>query len=292
MKKASFSTAAFLLATALVLALPAWAQRGDGALDPSPPVGKTVEEVITRFAARESEFKAAREQYTFRQHVRVQTLDGGRVDGEYQQVVDITFDSRGRRVENVVFAPQPTLRRISMSPEDHADIEKRLPFVMTTEEVPLYNIQYVGRQRVDELQTYVFDVEPKQIRKGERYFQGRLWVDDRDFQIVKTQGRSVPDIRSKQGENLFPAFTTWREQVDGQYWFPTYTRADDILKFTTSDVHIRIIVRYSNYRRFGAQVRITYEGEELEKAPPGQAPPTPEPAQGQPAPPAPKPPQH
>lgn len=276
MKNAPFAAAALLLSLALVLVLPAPAQRGDGPLDPSPPEGKTVEEIIARFAAKESEFKAAREQYTFRQHVRVQTLDGGQVDGEYQQIVDITFDSRGRRVENVVFAPQPTLRRISMTPEDHADIEKRLPFVMTTEEVPLYSIEYKGRQRVDELQTYVFDVEPKQIRKNERYFQGRLWVDDRDFQIVKTQGRSVPDIRSKSGDNLFPAFTTWREQVDGQYWFPTYTRADDILKFTNQDVHIRIIVRYSNYRRFGAQSRITYEGEEVEKVKPGEEPQQPE----------------
>jgi hypothetical protein len=260
----------FVLAAAIFFlgTLPAAAQRGQGPLDPSPPAGKTVEEVIEKFAAKEAEFKAAREQYTYRQHVKVQTVEGGRVDGEYEQVVDITFDSRGRRIENVVFAPQPTLRRISMSPEDHADIEKRLPFVLTTEEIPLYNIEYVGRQRVDELDTYVFDIGPKQIRKGERYFEGRLWVDDRDFQIVMTQGRSVPDIRGKSGENLFPAFTTWREQVDGQYWFPTYTRADDVLKFSSGDVHIRIVVRYTNYKRFGAQVRITYEGEEIEKGEP------------------------
>jgi hypothetical protein len=258
----------FFLLLLLACALPAAAQRGVGALDPSPPTGKTVEEVIAKFAAKEAEFKAAREQYTYRQHVRVQTLEGGRVDGAYEQIVDISFDRRGRRVENVVFAPQSTLRRISMSPEDHADIEKRLPFVLTTEEIPLYRIEYAGRQRVDELDTYVFDIAPRQIRKGERYFEGRLWVDDRDFQIVKTQGRSVPDIRSKHGENLFPAFTTWREQVDGRYWFPTYTRADDVLKFTSGDVPIRIVVRYTNYQRFGADVRITFEGEELEKAEP------------------------
>lgn len=260
----------------LALALPVQAQRGDGPLDPRPPEGRTVEEVIAKFAARESEFKAAREQYVYRQHVRVQTIDGGRVDGEYQQVVDISFDSRGRRVENVVFAPQPTLRRISMTPEDHADIEKRLPFVLTTEELPEYNVVYAGRQKVDELGTYVFDVAPKQMEKNKRYFEGRIWVDDRDFQIVRTTGRSVPDIRSKHGENLFPAFTTWREQVDGQYWFPTYTRADDILKFTNQDVQIRIVVRYTNYKRFGAQVRITYEGEEVEKAEP-EPPPAPTP---------------
>lgn len=277
MKKVPLLTAMLLL-TALTLSPALPAQRGDGPLDPRPPEDRTVEEIIARFAAKEAEFKEAREQYTFRQHVRVQTLDGGRVDGEYQQVVDITFDSRGRRVENVVFAPQSTLRRIGMTQEDHDDIEKRLPFVLTTEELPLYNVQYVGRQQVDELGTYVFDIAPKQMEKNKRYFQGRIWVDDRDFQIVRTTGRSVPDIRSKHGENLFPAFTTWREQVDGRYWFPTYTRADDVLKFTNQDVHIRIIVRYTDYRRFGTQVRVTYEGEEVEKAQPG-APPPQEPAQ-------------
>jgi hypothetical protein len=91
-------------------------------------------------------------------------------------------------------------------------------------------------------------------------------VDDHDFQIVKTKGKTVPDLRSKNEENLFPAFTTWREQIDGRYWFPTYTRADDTLHFKNNDVRIREIVKYTNYKRFGAQSKITYEGQEIEKA--------------------------
>jgi hypothetical protein len=166
-------------------------------------------------------------------------------------------------VENVVFAPQSSLQRISMSREDFDDIEKRLPFVLTSQEIPDYNILYVGQQKEDELNTYVFDVAPKKIDKGRRYFQGRIWVDDHDFQIVKTKGKNVPDIVTKSNENLFPPFTTWREQVDGKYWFPTYTLTDDSLHFKSGDVRIRQIVKYTNYKRFGSSVKITYEGQDI-----------------------------
>ena len=119
-----------------------------------------------------------------------------------------------------------------MTEEDFDDIENRLPFVLTSDEIGEYDILYVGQQKQDELNTYVFDIAPKQIVGKKRYFQGRIWVDNHDFQIVETYGKTVPDIRKKKGqENLFPKFTTWREQIDGQYWFPTYTRAEDTLKF-------------------------------------------------------------
>jgi hypothetical protein len=151
-----------------------------------------------------------------------------------------------------------------MTKEDIDDIQNRLPFVLTTDEITEYQINYVGQQQQDELHCYVFDLAPKTIQKGQRYFQGRIWVDDHDFQIVKTSGETVPQIRPKKGqENLFPRFTTWREQVDGRYWFPTYTRADDTLHFSTGDVRVREIVKYANYKRFGSNVRITYEGQEL-----------------------------
>jgi hypothetical protein len=96
-------------------------------------------------------------------------------------------------------------------------------------------------------------------------------VDDHDLQIVKTKGKSVPEIRSKNGENLFPEFTTWREQIDGKYWFPTYTRVDDTLRFSTGEVKVRQVVKYLNYKRFGADVKITYGGAEVEKAPEGES---------------------
>jgi hypothetical protein len=239
----------------------------EGPLDKSDPKGIAVEEIIHRFAAKEKEFREARDQYTYRQDVKVMTLDGDTTDGAYQQVFDVTFDDKGRKIKNVVFAPQPTLQRISMTEEDIDDIENRLPFVLTSDEIGEYDILYVGQQKQDELNTYVFDIAPKQIVGKKRYFQGRIWVDDHDFQVVKTFGKTVPDIRKKKNqENLFPKFTTWREQIDGKYWFPTYTRAEDTLKFSMGDVKIREIVKYTNYKRFGSKVKITYEGKDVQKA--------------------------
>jgi hypothetical protein len=254
----------------LVIVMPQSARAQEGALDKSEPKGITVEEIVKRFAAKEKLFREARDQYTYRQDVKVMTLDGDTPDGVYQQVFDVTFDDKGRKTKNVVFAPQPTLQRIQMTEEDFDDIENRLPFVLTSDEVGEYDILYVGQQKQDELNTYVFDILPKQIVKGKRYFRGRIWVDDHDFQIVETYGRTVPDLHpGKRGqENLFPKFTTWREQIDGQYWFPTYTRAEDTLQFSMGGVKIREIIKYTNYRRFGSKSKITYEGQEVQKAEP------------------------
>src|ERR1700722_1554843 len=237
----------------------------EGPLDTSQPKGVTPEEIIQRFAAKEKEFKLALDQYGYRQTVKVQTPEDG---GEYQQA----FDDQGRRVKNVVFAPQDTLQKIQMTQQDVDDIENRLPFVLTSDEINEYSILYVGQQLEDDLHCYVFDIAPKQIEGKKRYFQGRIWVDDKDFQIVKTYGKTVPDIRKKKdSENLFPKFTTYREQVaDGPYWFPVYTRADDTLHFSTGDVKIREIVKYTNKKKFGSNVKITYDGKEVTKGDQGK----------------------
>jgi len=248
----------------------------EGPLENNPPKDITPDEIIKRFAAKETDFARARDQYTYRQDVKVQTLDGDTVDGEYHEVFDVMFDDKGKRMENVVFAPASSLTKIYMSQEDMADIRHRLPFVLTSDDIADYNILYVGQQQEDELHCFVFDIAPKKIEGKKRYFQGRVWVDDHDFQIVKTYGKTVPDLcnnrpcnevkRRGDQENLFPKFTTWRQQIDGQYWFPVYTKADDELHFKMEDVHIKEIVKYEDYKRFGSNVKILYEGKEIPKS--------------------------
>jgi hypothetical protein len=265
-----------LLSTLLLCAsfcLPAFAQ--EGPLDSAQPKGIAPDDIIKRFAAKEEEFKQARDQYTYRQDILVETLDGETVTGQYREVFDVLFDDQGHRMENVVFAPQSTLGQggLELDEGDVQDFRHRLPFVLTSEEIPEYNILYVGQQQEDELHCYVFDIAPKQIVGKKRYFQGRIWVDDHDYQIVKTYGQSVPEVHAtKRGkeEHLYPKFTTWRQQIDGKYWFPTYTRADDTLHFQMNDVHIREIVKYEDYKRFGSSVKILYQGKEVPK---GQQPP-------------------
>jgi len=265
----------FLVFVLAALMLPVFSLAQEGELekkDPPPPL--TVDQIIQRFAAKEKTFAEARENYTYTQDVKVDTLDGDTIDGEFRQVTDITFDNQGHRIEHVTFSPQSSLQRISMTREDFADIEKRMPFVLTSDEIPEYDILYVGQQQEDELHCYVFDIAPKRIEKDKRYFQGRIWVDDHDFQIVKTHGKNVPDLGTgKRGqENLFPAFTTWRQQIDGKYWFPVYTLVDDTLHFRNEDVHVKQVVKYENYKRFGSNVKITYEGQEVKPGQQGQQP--------------------
>src|SRR5579863_3247918 len=273
----------FLGLICLVFGLAVLLPAQEGSLDTNQPQGTTPDEIIKHFAAKETEFSKARDQYTYRQDVKVDTVHGETVDGEYHEVFDVMFDDKGHRIENVVFAPQSSLTKIYMSQEDMQDIRHRLPFVLTEEDLPEYSILYVGQQQEDELHCYVFDIAPKKIEGKKRYFQGRVWVDDHDFQIVKTYGKTVPDIRKNHGddENLFPKFTTWRQLIDGQYWFPVYTRADDELHFKAQDVHIREVVKYEDYKRFGTNVKILFEGKELPKdqqkpdpnKPPDQKPP-------------------
>src|SRR5713101_353644 len=188
----------------------------EGPLVTDPLKGTTSQEIIQKFTAKEKEFKNARKRCTYRQAVKMQALDGESVTEEYQQVADVRLDESGKKVKTIVLAPQPTM---ILTPEDAEDIESRLHFTLSTDELPEYNVSYVGQQQQDDLRCYVFDVAPRQIEKNQRYFQGRIWVDDRDLQIVKMAGKSVPDIiRKKKGQNLFPKFTTYRELIGGKYW--------------------------------------------------------------------------
>jgi hypothetical protein len=243
---------------------------GAGPLNSAQPQGMTPLEIIQKFAAREEIFRQARNNYVYTQDITVQELDGNTVSGEFRLVQDITYDDKGKRIENVTFAPQNSLRQLALSREDFEDFRTKMAFIMTTEDLPHYNLLYVGQQHLDEIDAYVFDVAPKTIEKGQRYFQGRIWVETHDLQIVKSCGKTVPETvantkkKKNVEENLSPKFVTYREQIDGQYWFPTYIKADDTLHFRFTDVHLREIIKLTNYKRFGAKTTIIFKGEAKE----------------------------
>jgi|SRR5581483_7395153 len=228
------------------------------AADSSAKTDVNPQEIIQKFAAKEAEFAAARGNYTYRQTVKIQELDAaGNPGGKYELVEDIIFSPEGKRTEKVVFAPVSSLRNLILTPEDEQDLRNVQPFVLTTAEIPDYDVNFLGREKIDEIGCYVFSVKPKKMVPGKRYFEGQIWVDDRDLQIVKTYGKGV-GILKKGSDNQFPKFETYREQVDGKYWFPTYTRADDTLHFQTGPQRIRMIVKYENYKRFAGKSSITF----------------------------------
>ena len=222
--------------------------------DPSPD---EIQKIIQEFAAKEKLFKEARNNYAYHQINRLNELDAdGNVVGTYHEEWDILYDDNGKRIERVTYAPERTLKRIGVTKEDLDAMRNIQPFVLTTDELPEYDIKYLGHVKVDEITAYVFSIRPKEILKNRLYFQGTVWVDDRDLQIVKSEGKSVPETKTKGGENLFPRFTTYREQIDGKYWFPTFTLADDTLYFATGAVPIKQTIRYTDYKQFRSKVRI------------------------------------
>jgi hypothetical protein len=213
-----------------------------------------IDEIVTKFAARESEFARARENYTYRQTARILDLDeAGNTVGKWEMVSDIVFPD-GKRSEHVVRSPVPSLKNFQLTPEDLEDLRSVQPFVLTTTDLPKYLIRYLGKETLDEISCYVFAVKPKKLEPGQRFFQGEVWVDDQDLQIVKSYGRGV----GMQKNQAFPKFETYREQIDGKYWFPTYTIANDTLHFKDADARIRQTVKYEDYKQFKSQSTITF----------------------------------
>jgi hypothetical protein len=218
------------------------------------------EEIIRKFAAKEAEFREARNNYTYRQSVKMEELDAGGnpSGGKWEEVDDIIFSPDGKRVEKVVYAPVISLAHLTLTPQDTQDLRDVQPFVLTSTEINEYNVNYLGREKVDDIGCYSFSVKPKKMVNGKRYFEGQIWVDDRDLQIVKTYGKGV-GIVSKN--NQFAKFETYREQIDGKYWFPTYTHADDTLHFPDGqNQRIRMTVKYQDYKHYEGKSTIKYGG--------------------------------
>ena len=234
-----------------------------------------VNRIISTVAAKETEFHQALNNYVFKRDALIQTIGfGGQITGEYHRISEFTFDDRGQRFEKINFFPPPTLTEVEFTQEDLEDLGGIEPYALETSKIDQYKFTYLGKEHIDELDLYVFDVAPKVMPKkvSERFFQGRIWVDDRDLQIVKVKGKGVPE-----GKQRFPTFDTYREQIDGRYWFPTYTSADEELEFPHGQtVHIRMVVRYTDYKRFRSDVKIIEEGE------PGEPEPQPSPAKPKP----------
>ncbi len=235
--------------------------------------GETIDvnQIIRAFSARETEFRQALNQYGFKRDITFQTIGlGGQVSGEFRRTSTFAFGDQGTRFERITFAPMSTIRDVMMTSEDFEDFGGVNAFALEASKIDQYNFTYVGRERIDEIDTYVFDVAPRVIprRVSERFFQGRIWVDDRDLQIVKARGRGVPE-----GEQRFPIFETYREQIDGRYWFPTYTYADDVLEFRGGNrVHVRMVIRFSDFQRFRGRLTIIEDDEGVVTDQPSPAP--------------------
>lgn len=216
----------------------------------------TPEQIIQKFAEKETEFYEAWKQYSYIQTatIRVLSVDGVPQKESMTIVSEVVFNDDGTR-EVRTLRRSGQLRSVGFTPEDQEIIENINPFALTIKELPLYNIKYMGKERVDELDCYVFSVKPKKIKRGRMYFEGKIWVDDQDLQIVRTVGKPVPQTTY----NLFPEFETIRQVIDSKYWFPVWTQADSRLNFPGQVVRIQETITYDNYRKFASKAVIKYQ---------------------------------
>jgi hypothetical protein len=238
----------------------------DKKADPTP---EQIQDIIKKFTDKETEFSKALESYTYRQSIKL--TETAPVGGSYEVVEEVTFDDRDRRSFHVTYAPVMSLEYIGMTAEDEEDFRNIMPFVFTNETANQYNVTYKRREQVDEISCYVFNVTPKELHKDRRrYFDGDIWVDDQDLQIVKTFGRSTGHLRHGEDQQ-FPKFETYRQQIDGKYWFPVYTYADDTLNFKNGESYrIKVVVKYDRYKKwqFKSESTIKYGAIEDSKTPP------------------------
>lgn len=220
------------------------------------------DKIIRAFTTKEAEFRRALNNYSFKRDALLQSIGmGGQVIGEYHRVSTFTFDDQGNRYEKISFFPMATMPEVT--PEDIEDLGGIQPFALEPSKIDQYNFRYVGKEKIDELNLYVFDVTPKVIpnpkKTKERLFTGRVWVDDQDLQIVKTKGKGVPETK----QNKFPTVETYRQHIDGRYWFPTYSYADEELIYENgASLHVRMKVLYQDFVPASATLKVTEVGEE------------------------------
>lgn len=205
-------------------------------------------------AHRESETEAERNEYTYRQSVTIDELDAkGGARGQYRETRDVIFSPEKDRTEQLIGHPDNGLKYLILTDEDFADIRNIQPLVLTEGRLWNYETKFRGEENMDGVDCWVLQVRPRQILQGQRFFDGMMWVDKKEYNIVRMEGQAVPQIRSTKTENLFPKFTTIRKPLDGKHWFPIYTYADDTLQFRTGPQRIRLRIAYSNYKKFGAE---------------------------------------
>lgn len=235
-----------------------------------------IDHIIKKMTANESEFRAALINYVFNRSATVQTVGmGGQVTGTFRRDSFLSLTEDGRRIEKINYAPVSTLTEITVTPEDLEDLGGVNPFALEPSVINQYNFNYLGKEKIDELNLHVFEVSPKVLPDPKktklRLFTGRIWVDDQDLLIVKSKGKAVPETKTSK----YPVVETWRENIDGKYWFPSYIASDDELVFDSGQaVKLKMRVKYTDYRQGRSDVRILDDEEEVQENPK----PTPTPA--------------
>ena len=238
-----------------------------------------IDRIVKTFSENEVKFRHALTEYVFNRSATIQTIGmGGQITGVYHRKSFMTFKKSGERFERITYFPMPTIKDLRITQEDIEDLGGVNAFALEPASIPLYNFNFVGKEKIDDLNLYVFDIAPKVMpdpKSKVRLFSGRIWVDDRDLMVVKSKGKGVPEDKDAK----YPVVETWRENVDGKYWFPSFATSDDELLFDSGQaVKLRLRVKYTDYTQGTTDVIVLDDDtviEEKPKSPPPLPSPTP-----------------
>ncbi len=246
---------------------------------PDPPPAK-IQQIIREFTANESRnLELLAHNYTYDEHIDLEVLDndGNPTGQSYRQADAILFSPTGRREIVCTWCPQSTLQNVILTEDDLHDFFDMDFYTVKMQDLADYDIRYIDHEKLEDLTAYRFSIKPKKILKGHRYFAGTVWVDDHYLQIVKSEGKAVPDQFSHgMPSNIFLPFTTYRQVIDGKYWFPVYTSTDSRLPYYdgknyAGSTRLKLVVQFTKYKRYGSSFQIQYKG--LAKKPAAQQPP-------------------
>jgi hypothetical protein len=231
-------------------------KRVAGSVIAEVPLPIPAAEVVKKFSAKEDEFLAARGRYGYHKTIRIDEFGAdGKPAGQFYAEIQASRASDGKVYERLVTTPQSTLHFLKLEPED-AEALARIPaYALTTAQLEKYELKYLGTEKVDEVDTYIFDVKPKAVERNHALFEGVVWVDSKFVEVVKTYGKWVTDLGDVHSPTLpFSMFETYRENVDGKYWLPNYTRSDDVLHLQERDVPIRVTIKWTDFKAFAGAV--------------------------------------
>jgi hypothetical protein len=218
--------------------------------EPAAPPSLPSEEIIKRFSEKEDQYLTARAGYGYRKTTRIDEFDhDGKLVGQFLSVSETIRAPNGRVVNKVVEHPQSSLHLIPLEPEDAKELDRIPPFPLVSSQLPKYNLKYIGEEQIDEINCYIFQVKPKGVDRTTAYFDGIAWVDQKYLEVVKTYGKWVNELGDVHIANLpFTTYETYRENVDGKYWFPNYQRSDDTVHLNNGDFAVRLVIKWSEFK--------------------------------------------
>jgi hypothetical protein len=225
-----------------------------GIAQPEAPPSLPPAQIIKTFSQKEDEYLSARPQYSYRKTIRIQEFgSNGAPTGEYIATYEAIRSSDGKIYEKAVSAPRTSLEELNFEPEDVQALFRIPPYPVTATQLSKYNVQFLGDEKVDEVDCYIFQVNPKTLERQHGYFDGVIWVDKKYLEVVKTYGKWVTDLGDMHPATLpFSIFETYRENVDGKYWFPNYSRSEEVIHLKDRNVPIRVTIKWTDFKPFAA----------------------------------------